>query len=105
MLLLLLLLLLLHLLLLCLPLLPLLLSLTAAAAKREVRLLGFGDAKKEAKVTELAASYLKAMPFRYILGLYWDNGKESGNDYNMLGLYGLYGDSGKANGNCYSGVI
>ena len=43
----------------------------------------------------------------YILGLYWDNGKENGNYYN--GLYriyilGLYWDNGKENGNYYNGL-
>ena len=31
-------------------------------------------------------------------GLYWDNGKEHGNYYNILGLYR---DNGKENGNDY----
>ena len=44
------------------------------------------------------------------MGMYWDNGKENGNHYSMLGLYwgyigiigvmlGLYWDNGKENGN------
>ena len=36
----------------------------------------------------------------FILGLYWDNGKENGNYYSILGL--LYRDNGKENGNYYS---
>ena len=44
-----------------------------------------------------------------ILGLYWDNGKESGNHYNgdyILGVHYIgvvLGDNGKENGNHYNG--
>ena len=39
----------------------------------------------------------------YILGLYWDNGKENGNYYIIIGyILGLYWDNGKENGNYYS---
>ena len=39
----------------------------------------------------------------YILGLYWDNGKENGNYYSIIGyIFGLYWDNGKENGNYYS---
>ena len=37
------------------------------------------------------------------MGLYWDNGKENGNYYSIIGyILGLYWDSGKENGNYYS---
>ena len=39
------------------------------------------------------------MDYRYILGLYEDNGKEHGNYHSILGLYW---DNGKENGNCCS---
>ena len=49
------------------------------------------------------------------MGLYWDNGKENGNYYSILGipvkgfigvLLGLYRDNGKEKGNYYNiGVI
>ena len=39
----------------------------------------------------------------FILGLYWDNGKENGNYYSIIGfILGLYWDNGKENGNYYS---
>ena len=37
-----------------------------------------------------------------ILGLYWDNGKENGNDYSILGFYW---DNGKENGSYYSNRV
>ena len=47
----------------------------------------------------------------YILGLYWDNGKEMETttmglyrDYNRVYILGLYWDNGKENGNYYDGI-
>ena len=38
----------------------------------------------------------------YILGIYWDNGKENGNYYSILVLYW---ENGKENGNYYSILV
>ena len=62
-----------------------------------------GEAVRLAAATLPRHAASSRFPF-FILGLFWDNGKENGNYYSTLGLYW---DNGKEHGNYrdYSGDI